>query len=93
MKNKSVMNIIGTPHRMLTESSSLKPFPKVDPEFYSEKKDFLWDKEIIRIKSEKSIFSDKKMNKSLNESLSKNFFEVTNLNSSPKFFHHQKEFY
>lgn len=84
-KTKSVMNIITTPHRMLTESSSLKPFPKIDPEFYSEKKDVLWDKEITRIKSEKSIFSEKKtLNRSLNESMSKNFFEVWYFFISPK---------
>ena len=71
------MNIACSPHRLLTESSSLKPFPKVDPEFYSEKKDFLWQKEITRIKSEKSIFStNKSINKTLNESSSKNFYEV-----------------
>jgi hypothetical protein len=76
-KNRSVVNLVSSPQRLLTESSSLKPFPKVDPEFYSDKKDFLWQKEITRINSEKSIFSNKKaLNKPLTKSLSKNFFEV-----------------
>lgn len=76
-KFKSVANLVSSPQRLLTESSSLRPFPKVDPEFYSERKDFLWQKEITRNNSEKSIFSNKKsLNKSLNKSLSKNFYEV-----------------
>ena len=75
---KSVINLNNSPHRLLTESStSLKPFPKIDPEFYDEKKDYFWQNDIKRIKSEKSIFSNKKtINKTLNESLSKNFHEV-----------------
>ena len=77
-QNKSVINLNCSPHRLLTESStSLKPFPKIDPEFYDEKKDYFWQNDIKRIKSEKSIFSNKKsINKTLNESISKNFHNV-----------------
>jgi len=53
----------------------LKPFAKVDPEFYTESKSALWDKEIKRIKSEKTIFSNKNSFKKLNDSSSKFFYQ------------------
>jgi hypothetical protein len=37
--------------------NSLQPFPKIDYDFYQEKKDFLWQKELQRTKTEISIFN------------------------------------
>lgn len=42
-----------------TSVSSSRPFPKLDPEFYNEKNNYFWQKEIKKIKSEKSIFRSK----------------------------------
>ena len=62
---------------VLRESSSLKPFPKIDPEFYTEKKNYFWQREMTKIRSEKSIFSQKTdLKKQLSQKNNKMFYEV-----------------
>jgi|LauGreDrversion4_2_1035121.scaffolds.fasta_scaffold371467_2 hypothetical protein len=62
---------------LLNKSSSLKPFPKLDPEFYDEKKNYFWQKQMTKIKSEKSIFSEKfALRKQLSQRNNKMVYEV-----------------
>ena len=58
-------------------SSSLKPFPTIDPEFYNEGNNYFWQKEIKKISSEKSIFGKTKpVNNSMSDSRSRLFYSV-----------------
>jgi hypothetical protein len=62
---------------MLKKSSSLKPFPKLDEEFYDEKKNYFWQKQMTKNKSEKSIFSEKNpLQKQLSQRNNKFVYEV-----------------
>jgi hypothetical protein len=62
---------------LLNKSSSLKPFPKLDPEFYDEKKNYFWQKQMTKIRSEKSIFSEKfALRKQLSQRNNKLVYEV-----------------
>ena len=81
-KFKSTLNIsnkIDLRETLLTESSSTKFFPKL-PEFYNEKDDYFWQKEMKKMKSEKSIFADKKgFNKDSSKKKNHFFYEVNYL--------------
>ena len=78
LKNQSAIIFNNSSNRLLTESTSLKPFPKLDPEFYEEKNNnYFWQKEMTKIKSEKSIFSNKiALKKTGVDSNSKIFYDV-----------------
>jgi hypothetical protein len=81
-KFQSAMNIHKNDSSKVTstESSSSRPFPKMDHEFYDEKKNYFWQKEIKKIKSEKSIFSSKiSLRKDLVEKSHKMVYEVTKM--------------
>ena len=61
VKFQSSMNITSKNDfgkNLLTESTSSKFFPKL-PEFYNENENYFWQKEMKKMKSEKSIFADK----------------------------------
>lgn len=57
-----VQSSVNIDAKQLTKSmsSALKPFPKLDPEFYTEDKtNYFWQKEMTRIKSEKTFLEKK----------------------------------
>jgi len=56
-----------------SKSNALKPFPTVDPEFYQEPTSKLWQKEMSRISSEKTIMNRTFQEKSKNDANNKTF--------------------
>jgi hypothetical protein len=64
---KSALNIMAKSGEMV-RTNSLKPFPKVDPEFYCETKDLLWGKDLQRINTEKKILYRPQSEKRFKES-------------------------
>jgi hypothetical protein len=45
-----------TSREKLNRTNSLKPFPKLDHEFYEDKPNYFWNKELTRVNTESSIF-------------------------------------
>ena len=41
----------------MTRVNSLRPFPKVDPEFYNDNQNYFWNKELQRTNTEKNILN------------------------------------
>lgn len=62
--------------RQMNRYNSLKPFAMVDPEFYKDKTDLIFDKEVHRINYTERALSRCTSDKKLNESRSKILFSV-----------------
>jgi len=50
--------------------NSLKPFPKIDPEFYSDNQNYFWNKELQRTKTERNILAKSMSGKFLERNFS-----------------------
>jgi hypothetical protein len=59
--------------RVMPRVNSLKPFDKVDPEFYDDKSDLLWKKDLQRVKTEQNILSSSGSGKRFLNSHQSNF--------------------
>ena len=50
--------------------NSLKPFPKIDPEFYSDNQNYFWNKELQRTNTERNILAKSMSGKFLERNFS-----------------------
>jgi hypothetical protein len=54
----------------MTRVNSLKPFPKIDPEFYSDNQNYFWNKELQRTNTERNILAKSESGKFLERNFS-----------------------